>query len=1420
MTDIRYQLARQHATVMDKILQAFSDIAAVLPRMDKLKETFGDSADFQQVLSLIYSDILEFHRRVYKFFRRKAWHFWFAFDWGLFERRFKSILERLSAHCDLLDKEAAAIHYSEMKKMRDSRQREDEEFEEREERRLRRMAEEVNGWLSAAEGIQEDYLHKLDDKRQSGTCDWILNDDQMFSWVEDEKGDPILWMTGIPGAGKSFLSSLIIENLHSRDNQTTLYYFCGKSSDSDSCVLVLRTLANQLVRNNSDLAPLIHQAYLQKCSTLSTSALKKMLKELLSTVKSTRIVLDGVDECDYTVQKQVLSSLVDIQKHTGENCKVLISSRETPKINKALPRKMHMKVHGKTIDALHLYVQRKVKMLKERFPKLDPVLFQRVEQRLQDKAGGMFLWVYLVSKMLKHQASELDFENAIEDLPEGLNAAYGLILKRFHGLGQPLKDRCFQTLFWVCTAYRPIYLHEVADGIALRPGQTTLSKKTRVQDMTRDILEICAPIIEKSNNGILDLVHFSAKEYLLHLRSGPFIEVAKAHFSIAFSCIVNLTSALDVVQRHSGGLTEEDLESHVVQGKYGLQQYGHQYWAKHVRAYLQKKLIWDDQSKNLVSALNEFSKVGKHHSAHCTEPSSGSDELRELAAFPLLHDLIAGWLRFRSQLDENVPLLESIEAQEQWQLYNDETFLSLINSRLRIITERLLTMDSSKLPSHIGKDDFMVFISRYGFLCRFHNCTYHFGSRRDRDAHEATHNPSFPCLECDFSERGFRSLKDLEKHVRRYHTSMEDFEVPDSLFAAGNSGTTQNVANRGFTGLGRSSRCWNEQGRKVLQQGFQLGLDKVKSEISLAEDIDGKIQPSIGDSSRRDNLSAVLENIQEKIKDQRYQSLAEFKIDIRQISDNLDFNGNPDNLKEMEIICDQELEKTFAGYPGFANFSSKSTTPPKATNDEGFSDTSQDPLHVGTEPFDYSAASLDSSEPLPKRKPYWSSVEEREFPNLIQRYGRDYAKISDLLKTKTVYDVEQYFLYLVNTGREDLSSLAISADIKLRLQSQPVEPVEGSESTPPASSLISDPAHESLHVVDRYMTQPPGASFSYISQPDLSTGARNKHSTLVGDIPGSEASAPIENRNNERKIYKRAPALKAFCTLCTQHPNGLHNDSTLKKHIKSIHTATRNVWVCVDISIDKRFLAKCKKCSSDQRYRSESNAAKHLRAAHFSESTRKETLLRWMKKIKEPNPSYKNGETNIPTNGTDLPRLWQAIERQETNSSPSARTDTDRLPALQNRLDQASHSSRSPSPVDTSKSDGASHDERSTNEDVLDPNAPSDNILIQDISFDHLLPSFTTRSDQISGDPKTDLTTRALIRPDHVPRLPHLDPFRMAACQDQVDALHERLNREETGSESYQEALDSLTHLSRTLRRNLVDWRRLSSAAPIFPLDI
>ena len=58
--------------MFDKLLDAYKQISEELPKIDRLRRTFGKDEGFDRVLGLVYADIIEFHGRAYKFFRRRG----------------------------------------------------------------------------------------------------------------------------------------------------------------------------------------------------------------------------------------------------------------------------------------------------------------------------------------------------------------------------------------------------------------------------------------------------------------------------------------------------------------------------------------------------------------------------------------------------------------------------------------------------------------------------------------------------------------------------------------------------------------------------------------------------------------------------------------------------------------------------------------------------------------------------------------------------------------------------------------------------------------------------------------------------------------------------------------------------------------------------------------------------------------------------------------------------------------------------------------------------------------------------------------------------------------------------------------------------------------------------------------------------
>lgn len=204
-----------------------------MPRFDRLSVAFKDDTDFQQVLGLFYADILEFHRRAYKFFRRHggsclgdlqivemtgcliacvAWIVVFDSLWKTFDLRFQAILESLRRHRDLIDQEANAISIAEAKAWRTNQleqirqwRAERADFLDRGEReRLAAQVRDAVAWLGASEEqeVREDLCAKLARTCYGADSHWALRHRTIVSWLDRGQDPSVVWLNGKPGAGE------------------------------------------------------------------------------------------------------------------------------------------------------------------------------------------------------------------------------------------------------------------------------------------------------------------------------------------------------------------------------------------------------------------------------------------------------------------------------------------------------------------------------------------------------------------------------------------------------------------------------------------------------------------------------------------------------------------------------------------------------------------------------------------------------------------------------------------------------------------------------------------------------------------------------------------------------------------------------------------------------------------------------------------------------------------------------------------------------------------------------------------------------------------------------------------------------------------------------------------------------------------
>jgi cell division FtsZ-interacting protein ZapD len=119
--------------------------------------------------------------------------------WKSFSAEFTAILRNLRAHKELIESQAGLIHFRELIHNQELAKATLERIKVEE---IQRQKEIVFQWLSAAncEVDQETYAKVREEYPQSGK--WLMSHDRFESWFHpDFCSTPLLWMSGIPGAG-------------------------------------------------------------------------------------------------------------------------------------------------------------------------------------------------------------------------------------------------------------------------------------------------------------------------------------------------------------------------------------------------------------------------------------------------------------------------------------------------------------------------------------------------------------------------------------------------------------------------------------------------------------------------------------------------------------------------------------------------------------------------------------------------------------------------------------------------------------------------------------------------------------------------------------------------------------------------------------------------------------------------------------------------------------------------------------------------------------------------------------------------------------------------------------------------------------------------------------------------------------------
>ncbi|TFK59544.1 hypothetical protein BDN72DRAFT_966032 [Pluteus cervinus] len=438
---------------------------------------------------------------------------------------------------------------------------------------------------------------------------------ELQDWAQS-KENPIFWLCGIAGTGKSTIATTFVQQLM-ESKQLAAFFTCRRDhNDLKNPLQLLRNICYRLAQVYKPYGRLVAQTIEQdpqfgsgmvSIKSFFTDFFEKPIQTLGDVdgfAQSLVIVIDALDECGNEDERAELLQCLTTFSGLYTWIKLLVTSRQNPEIKELLAPVAYQYIveAGSSYQDIQLFVNFRCARFK---------LSNNDLERLATAGGGLFIWAHTACNYIRQS---FNYKEALEQLlqPQGfqsgspLHILYSTILSEAIG-NNPLAIKVYQgVMSTILLVARPVTVTVIAELLPAGIAKSAVS----------GIIDKLHAVLTKEADETIKVLHPSFAEYLLYESvSCPQrfqIQGSAGHAALYQNCVKVLESQLkfnicNLTSSYVLNKDIHDLQDKIVKNISQALQYAAVFWLCHFAVYIENSDIKTSTDTKLESLLTNSS---------------------------------------------------------------------------------------------------------------------------------------------------------------------------------------------------------------------------------------------------------------------------------------------------------------------------------------------------------------------------------------------------------------------------------------------------------------------------------------------------------------------------------------------------------------------------------------------------------------------------------------------------------------------------------------------------------------------------------------------------------------------------------------------------------------------------------------------